>query len=788
MGINTMGNDFNFNDEIRKYTKHWKWFLIAFIVSIVAAYLFVRYSTPEYRAQAKVQIFQEGSSGAGANLLGDLSAFSDLENTIDDEIDIITSRSNLLEVAKQLNLNTKVYSLGNIRSTELYENMPIKLNIIAPDSTLYKTKFEFYLDINESTTNFGYSVDENDQSKTYTYGQNIPSIIGEIVITPNTDFINNHLGKRLKIKVSPLAKVVSEYKNKIVVSKPQQFSNILDISLEDSVKEKARDIVNVLVAIYNKNSIEDKQQIADRTSSFIDSRIADISSNLSSVDQSAEDFKTGRGVTDISSEANINLNVGVATRQELANVETQLNIAGSMKDLVDQQDSYEVLPANLGLSDPTIANTTQQYNQLVQERNRLLKDSNEKNPVIVNLDQQLGGLKRTMQASLNSTVNSLELQANTLSGQQAIINSKIYSAPKNERALRDITRRQQTTESLYLYLLQKREEAQIAVASTAPKSKLIDSAYYSDIPVSPNKKIIYLAFGVLGLLLPFSVLYGASLLDNKIHNMHGLEKIITDIPILGELPRLSKKTLKIIAKDDRSVLAEALRIIRANLDYLMKSKGRGSNNVIYVTSSVSGEGKTFFSVNLSMILASTNKRVLLIGADVRNPKFKDFFTGNNVDMMSLGKPKSNLGLTDFLSDHKVTHKEITNTMLVHDNSFDVIYSGRIPPNPSELLMGGRLKELLEEVSEKYDYIVVDTAPMMLVSDTLLISDHANQLIYVTRADTTELRALEYPIKLQEEGKIKGLSFIVNDVKMTDLGYGGKYGYGYNKASKKWWQF
>lgn len=781
-------NDFNFSEEIKKYTKHWKWFVLSFIVGIVVAHLFIRYSTPKYLAKGKIKIIEEKSATPGANLLQDMGVFSDAENNVEDEIEIITSRSNLIEVVKKLGLNTKVYSLGSIRNKELYKNSPITLNIIAPDSTINTANFEFYLDLNSSTRSFGYSVEEDEAPKNYDFGKNIITPIGDIVITPNTDYIEDYYGKRLKVQVLPLSKIAMAYQKAIIVSKPNDFSNILNIDLEDPVKEKARDIINELVTIYNKNAIEDKQQIADRTSSFIDGRIADISSSLSTVDQSAEDFKTGRGVTDISSEANINLNVGVANRQDLANAETQLNIASSMRDMVDQQDGYEVLPANLGLSDPTIANTTQQYNQLVQERNRLLKSSNEKNPVIVNLDERLSSLKRTMQASLNSTVNNLELQVNTLSGQQAIINSKIYSAPKNERALRDITRRQQTTESLYLYLLQKREEAQITVASTAPKSKVIDSAYFDNIPVAPRKKIIYMAFGIIGLLIPFTIVYARDLLDNKVHNMHNLEKIVDNTPILGELPHLSKKEQKVIGKEDRSVLAEALRIIRVNMDYLINSKADRLNNIVYVTSSVPGEGKTFLSVNLSMILAQANKKVLLIGGDIRNPRFESFFTDKNIDGLSGDFKKVKYGLTDYLHESKISYRDIVNNIEVHGNNLDIVYSGRIPPNPAELLMSNRLKELFEEVSEHYDYIIVDTAPMMLVSDTLMISEHANQLIYVARADVTETKALEFPLKLKKEGKIKGLSFVVNDVKVSDLGYGGKYGYGYGKVAKKWWKF
>ena len=470
---------------------------------------------------------------------------------------------------------------------------------------------------------------------------------------------------------------------------------------------------------------------------------------------------------------------------------TQLNIAASMKDIVEQQDSFEVLPGNVGLTDPTINSTTSKYNELVLERNRLLKSSNEKNPVIVNLDQQIRGLKRNMQSSLSSTVDNLGLQVNALSSQQAIFNSKIYSAPKNERALRDITRKQETTEQLYLYLLQKREEAQIAVASTAPKSKVIDYAYNpTPFPISPRRNVVFVAFLLLGGLIPFAFIYVSDLLDNKLHNMHSLEKISMDIPVLGELPRLSRKDQKVIIKEDRSVLAESLRIIRTNLDYLIKTKSteNGKNNIIFVTSSVPGEGKSFLSTNLAMTIASTDKKVLLLGADVRNPKLYSFFTGSEINKMPVRSRKKDVGLTEYLYDNALEVKDIINPMLVFNDTMDVIYSGRIPPNPAELLMSKRIKELFEEISEKYDYVIVDTAPLMVVTDTLLISDYADHLIYVTRAGVTEKKAVQYPMKLQEDGKIKGLSFVVNDVKVSNLGYGGKYGYGYGKSQKKWWKF
>ncbi|MGJ8736188.1 GumC family protein [Zobellia laminariae] len=794
MSLNTQNpmsnNSFDLKEILNTYTAQIKWFALSVVVALLVAFMYIRYATPKFAVQTQIQILDDKTSGSELDVFQDLNMLGGRNSKVEDELQLIRSRSNFIRVVKELNLNTKIMVQGNIKETELYKNPPINLSFIAADSILNRANLDFFITISSSTT-FGYTEEEDKPVKIFAFGKNIPTPIGDIVITPNVGVFESYKDKKIRVSVKPIEDVAQGYRTRIVVSNPGELSNIVNITLEDPIREKAVNILDALVRIYNGNAIEDKQIIADRTSNFIDERIANISSDLASVDQSAQDFKTEKGVTDIAAEANVNLNVGVANQQELANARNQLNMAASMQDLVQQQGGYEVLPTNIGLADPTIASTTDRYNTLVLERKRLLKSSNEKNPVIVNLDQQIAGLKSSMQSSLSSSVNNLGLTVNSLSGQQARFNSKIYSSPANERALRDITRQQQTTESLYLYLLQKREEAQISAASSSPKSKVVDQAYsISKLPVSPKKSIIYLASFILGLLVPFSIIYAKDLLDNKIHNMHSLEKFVKNIPILGELPKLSKKDEKFVVKEDRSVLAESLRIIRTNLDYLIKSKQKksGKSNVVFVTSSVPGEGKTFLSTNLSMILASTNKKVLLIGADIRNPKLYTFFSSGDVDKMQKPTRNKDAGLTEYLYDNTIEIRDIVNPMLVHRNTVDVIYSGRIPPNPAELLMSDRIKELFAQVSETYDYVIVDTAPLMVVTDTLLISEHADLLLYVTRAGVTETNAVEYPIKLQEEGKIKGLSFIVNDVDSSNLGYGGKYGYGYGKTQKKWWKF
>ncbi|RDY61972.1 GumC family protein [Flagellimonas nanhaiensis] len=785
------GNEIDIKSILDKYLKHWKWFAFSTILTLLGAFFYLRYAIPEYEASAKIQIIKDKSASSELSVFKDLDILSGaVTNTeIIDEIEILNARSNYKSIVKKLKLNLRYFVIGNIRNTEIYgSDYPFSINFLGADSVTNKSQHEFFLKI-LSSTEFSYSEKEDDTFKKYSFGSNINTKIGDIILVPESKLVSFYKDKLIKVTVDPIPSVVESYRAKTKISLAGEFSNIITISLTDSEKQRAIDVINELIQINNDNAVKDKKAIADKTSEFIENRISEIYNNLSSVDETAENFKSSRGIADLGSQSNVNFSQSAASERQLQDANIQLSIASSMKELIDGQEGYDIIP-EVGLADQGISGSAQRYNELVAQRNRLLESSNEKNPVIVKLDQQLEGLKKGIQSSLNNVSNNLNLQVNSLSKQLSQINSRIYAAPGNERALRDISRRQQTTESLYLYLLQKREESQIAFASASPKSRIINSGYSADIPVSPRKGIIFLTAMMVGMLVPFSMIYVTDLLDNKIHNKLDLEKIVGDVPVLAEIPKIGKKEEKLIKNEDRSVLAESLRILRTNLDYIFRTKKKnGKGNLIFVTSSVPGEGKTLISSNLAMTFSSTGKRVLLIGADIRNPKLYTFFADSkNVDAMSKPKRVVKVGLTEYLSDQTLEIEDIINPMLVHTNTIDVIYSGKIPPNPAELLMSDRIGELFESLAERYDYVVVDTAPLMVVTDTLLISRYANQILYVTKADVTEKKVLQYPLKLKKEGKLKGLSFIVNNVKASNLGYGGKYGYGYGKSLKKWWSF
>lgn len=790
LSSNPKGNGLDYQAMLRPYFRSWKWLGASCLFAIMMALVYLRYATPEYEVKSKIQIILEQNSASELSAFQDLGILSGEGNAkIEDEIEILNSRTNFIGLVKKLGLNVKMESVGRISDSELYKNPPFKFSFLSPDSTVVKSKINFNVNVVSESAFLITESKNKDEISEHFFGSMISVGDVEMIITPSSENVSNLIGKTFDISVSPVTDVAQKYQAKMNISIVSQFSDIVNLSLKDPVEEKARDIINTLIQIYNENGIQDKKTIADRTSDFINDRIAEISEELSSVDGSAVQYKSSRGITDVASQANINLNVGAENQRQLQDVEMQRSIAYSMRDLVESQDDFDVLPTNIGLSDATVASTVARYNQMVLERNRLLESSNRRNPIIVNLDQELGALKQTLQSSLASTTNNLDLQASNISGQLRRINSKLYAAPKNEQALREISRQQQTTESLYLYLLQKREESQITYASASPKSKVVDRAYMaSPFPVSPKKPLILFTALVFGFSIPILIIYVYQLLDNKVHSKRELEKIIgEDIPVLAELPKLSKDEAQLVKSGDRTVLAESLRILRTNLDYLIKTQDQSKGgNIIFVTSSVPGEGKSFTSSNLAMIYAKANKKVILVGADIRNPMIQRYYSIPGSESVESKSGKSRKpGLTDYLIAHELTPQDITSAALLSDFKVDLILSGKLMPNPSELLMSERLSILFDDLRKHYDYIIVDTAPMLVVSDTQLLTKYADQIIYLTRANQTEIKVLEFPLKLRKEGKLHNLSFIVNDVKEANLGYGGgKYGYGYSsKASK-----
>ncbi|MFK5880244.1 MAG: polysaccharide biosynthesis tyrosine autokinase [Flavobacteriaceae bacterium] len=777
--LNNTSEDFNFKRTLSVYSKQWKWFVLSCIICLGIAYTNLRYTTPQYLAVAKIMLLDDKeSSSVGA--LKDLSIFSEKEDAmVEDEIQVIKSRSFSRNIVKRLNLNIKYFAKGRVNEFELYKNSPIVINFIESDSIINNTKFNFYTEI-LSTTNFNFRINEDDIPKKYTFGETIPTFFGGIIITPKNGKIKGYIGNNIRVKIVPLESLAESLKNRISIFPAGKSSKVIEVSITDPVIQKAKDIVNTLIDEYNVSTIQKKNEISKNMADFINERVELIASDLVNVDDSIVKFKTGNKITDVASEAGQFLTSSALNEQQLDATRMQLNQLNYMKEsLGDVSAKYEAIPSNLGMGDAAISQLSSRYNELLQRRKTLLKSAGEQNPIVIQLDQTLGGIRQNLQQSINNSSKSLRIQIGGLESQSQRINSKIFSVPGQERKLRSIERKQGIKEALYLYLLEKREEATISLTATSPSAKIIDKAYNSNGgPVSPNKKITYIAALFFGLILPFSFIYLKDLLDTKIHNKEDLEKEIRNITVLGEVPSIKSSDKTLIEQNDRSILSESFRIIRTNFDYVKRGRETTNyNNVVFVTSTINGEGKSFFSLNMALTLANTNKRVLLLGADIRNPQIYSAVKNKRE------KGHSKIGLTEFLVDKSIIVGETINSYDISGINIDVLLSGKVPPNPAELLMNDRVKELFDSVSDQYDYVIVDTAPAMLVTDTLLISEYAGHTIYLTRADYTEKRILNFAKELHAEKKLNGMMLVVNDVKQSNFGYGAKYGY-YGTPEKK----
>ncbi|GAL67073.1 GumC family protein [Jejuia pallidilutea] len=783
---NISQTDFNLKKAIIRYLKHWKWFAFSAIVFLVLAYFHLRYTEPVYSAQAKIMLVDEKSSGApGKELLRDLQSFSEVENKkTEDEIEVLKSRKLMENVVKELSLNKQFHFEGRFHNSQLFKNIPININFIASDSIVNEADFKFTIEfLSEESFNINFKEDEI-PTKAF-FGKSIDTPIGDMILTPNFKEFNNVKDKVLSVRLRPVFKVAESYREKVTITQIKEFSKVINLSLKDTNKDKAISILNTLISEYNRNSIEDRNERSKNAADFINERISLIASDLSQVDDKIERFKTANKLTNITSEVDLYLNSSAQVDQELAETKTQLNQISYMKNVIGSKSmEYDYIPSDIGMSNPSITNITNKYNDLLRERNNLLKGSTtEKNPIIVNLDQQLSSLKSSLNKSLNNLSKSTEVRMRSLQNRYSELNSKVYAVPGQVRKSRDIEREQGTKESILLYLLEKREEAAISLTSTSPGVKIIDEAYSSGLPVSPNKKMAFIAALLVGLCIPFGVIYASDVLDTKIHNKEDLQKVFKNMTVLGEIPRLTNSDKLLIEKNDRSILSESFRIIRTNADYIRKGrKVENYNNVIFVTSTINGEGKSFFSMNMALTMANTGKKVLVIGADVRNPQIFPAIK------KALNTKEIKNGLTEFLVDDAINVKDVVNTHLINDIKVDVLLSGKVPPNPAELLMGDRVKELFDNVSQEYDYVIVDTAPSMLVTDTILISQYAGHTIYLTRANYTEKEILNFAKELHDDKKLNGMMLVVNDVKQSNFGYGAKYGYYGTPPKKRWFSF
>ncbi|WP_324719178.1 GumC family protein [Salinimicrobium sp. HB62] len=759
-------SNFDFKAEIYKYLKYWKWLLFGCLLGLFIAYLYDRYTLPAYATQASMMMLNEEQNNVvGALPSGGASILAINDNSLENQIVTLKSKRMVEGVIDELNLNITYFLEGKVIAVEAYNNSPVTIEFLTEEAIVHDSELNLWI-TPKSSTEFQLENGEG-FSEVYQFGEPITLENLKFIISPGPTFRPEY-NPTVNILVKPLRTVANEYLWYMTVEPQGKAKDIILLSIVGEVPEKSRDFLNTLMIHFNADGVADKRQVAQNTAEFIQERLELISQELDSVEGGIADFKSENKFMDVTSSASEYMSKSTRAEEKIFELETQLMVLAGIENTLSSASPYQLLPEGLGLEQGGMGSSISQYNELVLQRNAYLKTGTAKNPVVETLTEQLDALRENILNNIEQIRNSIRIQLKELNQLDQRAEGQFSTFPGLEKGIRSIERQQEIKEQLYLFLLQRREESAISFAATSPVAKVIDPAFTYFEPVDPKPWLIYTGGGVIGLLIPLLIIFVINFLDTKVHHKGDLHPLIKNIPFLGEVPKVSKDQEEVIQINDRSPLAESFRILRTNLAYLVQSRNKDKAEVLFVTSTIKGEGKTFVSYNLARTLASTGKKILLIGADIRNPKLHKF----------AGSALETKGLSDFLYDHDLQTENVIRSVTKDNIPIDMVFSGAIPPNPAELLMNDRMEEFINSQKPNYDFIIVDTAPTMIVTDTLLISQLADTTIYVTRAGYTEKKLLDFPKDLRQQGKLKGLAVVLNDVDYSKFSYGAKYGYAY----------
>lgn len=763
-----------------KYLIHWPWFVGAVIVCLISAYIYLYVATPVYNISATVLIKDDKKGGSSNNVAGldelGLSGLITSSQSIDNEIEVLRSKTLVKEVVNYLNLYVTYQDDDQIPSKELYKTSPVQVNMTPQEAEKLKTKVVIEMVLHpQGSLDVNVKMEDKEIQKHF---EKLPAILptnqGTLSFFQTTDSIsskkNEEVGspvqdmRHITATISQPMNVARRYCENLSIEPTSKTTSVVTVSLKNSSLQRGQDFINQLLEMYNRNTNNDKNEIAQKTAEFIDERIGIISKELGSTEADLETFKRDAGITDLSSDAQIALTGNAEYEKKQVENRTQISLVEDLKKYLGHNE-YEILPSNVGLKDITLAAQIDRYNEMLIERKRLLRTSTENNPAIINLDTSIRATKANVQATLEGTLQGLFITKADLDREAKRYMRRISDAPGQERQYVSIARQQEIKAGLYLMLLQKREENAIMLAATANNAKIIDDAIADVIPVSPKRSVIYLAALCLGIAIPVVVIYMIDLTKFKIESRADVEKL-TSVPIAGDIPLTDEKNTKegsiAVFENQNNLMSETFRNIRTNIQFMLQN----NKKVILVTSTVSGEGKSFTSANLAISLSLLGKKVVIVGLDIRKPGLNKVFNLSSKEK----------GITQYLANPEMDLMSLVQLSDVNRNLY-ILPGGTVPPNPTELLARDGLDKAIEILKKNFDYVILDTAPIGMVTDTLLIGRVADLSAYVCRADYTHKAEYTLINELFHEQKLPNLCTIINGVDLKKRKYGYYYGYG-----------
>ena len=763
----------NIQQIIFRYLIHWPWFVVSVIICMIGAWVYLFTTTPIYNISATVLI-KDDEKGGGASMGSELEkmgldGFMSSSKNVDNEIEVLRSKSLAREVVNQLSLYVTYRDGDAFPEKELYRNSPVLVSLTPQEAEKLPKTMEVGMTLLPTGgMNVQIMVGDKEYNKQF---DKLPAVFptdeGTVAFFENKDTLaivqseekaeERHITAFIN---RPMA-VAKGYTNALSIAPTSKTTSVVIVSLKNSNRRRGVDFINQLLMMYNINANTDKNEVAQKTAEFINERIGIISKELGSTEQDLENFKRSAGITDLTSEAQIALTGNAEYEKKRVENQTQINLVMDLYRYM-KGNEYEVLPSNVGLQDAALAGAIDRYNEMLVERKRLLRTSTENNPTIVNLDTSIRAMQSNVQATLDATLKGLQITKDDLAREANRYLRRISDAPTQERQFVSIARQQEIKAGLYLMLLQKREENAITLAATANNAKIIDEALADDNPVSPKRMIIYLAALIAGIGLPVGIIYSIGLTKLKIEGRFDVEKL-TSVPIVGDIPLTDEKQGAIaVFENQNNLMSETFRNIRTNLQFMLEN----DKKVILVTSTVSGEGKSFISGNLAISLSLLGKKVVIVGLDIRKPGLNKVFN----------LPRKEVGITQYLANPEKNLMDLVQLSDVSKNLY-ILPGGTVPPNPTELLARDGLDKAIETLKKNFDYVILDTAPVGMVTDTLLIGRVADLSVYVCRADYTHKNEYTLINELAEKDKLPSLCTVINGLDLKKRKYGYYYGYG-----------